>query len=181
MRVLLSHNVQLYAVTTSQPAMHDRTGNLPPLLGVFPDNGAPIMREAAAGREMVIAHWGKPSPVFARTGVRAQRNEGRRWRRTDGDVGMQATLRVRYPIRVNLLKLWHFRARSHRVDGSAGSRRLRVPGAAQRAYRADWAHFVAWSRAERLSPLPASPKTVVAYLTSMAETHSRATTRALEA
>ena len=41
----------LYSVTKSQVAiremaraMHDRTGNLPPLPGVFPDCGAPIVR-----------------------------------------------------------------------------------------------------------------------------------------
>ncbi len=62
----------LYSVTTSQVAireaaraMHDRTGNLPPLPGIFPDYGAPIVREGAAGREMVLARWGMPSPLFA--------------------------------------------------------------------------------------------------------------------
>ena len=170
LRVLLSQNVQLYAVTTSQPtthertrAMHDRTGNLPPLPGVFPDYGAPIMREAAAGREMVIARWGMPSPMFARTGVHAQRNEGRRWRRTDGDVGVQATLRVRYPIRVNLLELWHFRALivSTALQIAADYACL---GPLSAFYRADRAHFVAWSRAERLPPRFAADSRDISYL-----------------
>ena len=65
----------LYSVTKSQAAiraasraMLDRTGNLPPLPGIFPDYGAPIVREAAAGREIVLARWGMPSPVFALKG-----------------------------------------------------------------------------------------------------------------
>ena len=48
--------------------MHDRTGNMPPLPGIFPDYGAPIVREAASGREWVLARWGMPSPVFALKG-----------------------------------------------------------------------------------------------------------------
>ncbi len=65
----------LYSVTKSQAAiremvrsMHDRTGNLPPLPGIFPDYGAPIIREGGEGREMVLARWGMPSPLFALKG-----------------------------------------------------------------------------------------------------------------
>ncbi len=57
----------LYSVTKGQAAirelsraMFDRTGNLPPLPGIFPDYGAPIVREAVDGREMVLARWGMP-------------------------------------------------------------------------------------------------------------------------
>lgn len=67
----------LYSVTKSQAAiremtrvMHDRTGNLPSLPGIFPDYGAPIVREGQDGREMIIARWGMPSPVFALKGKR---------------------------------------------------------------------------------------------------------------
>jgi hypothetical protein len=52
----------LYSVTKGQKAiielssaMHDRTGNLPPLPGLFPDYGAPIVRKATEGREFVLA------------------------------------------------------------------------------------------------------------------------------
>jgi putative SOS response-associated peptidase YedK len=65
----------LYAVTKGQQAireltraMHDQTGNLPPLPGIFPDYAAPIVRNAPAGREMAMARWGMPSPVFALKG-----------------------------------------------------------------------------------------------------------------
>ena len=65
----------LYSVTKSQTAirelaraMHDRTGNLPPLPGIFPDYGAPIVREGEEGRELVLARWGMPSPLFALKG-----------------------------------------------------------------------------------------------------------------
>jgi len=62
----------LCSVTKGQPAirectvaMQDRTGNLPPMPGVFPDYAAPIVRNSAAGRELTMARWGMPSPVFA--------------------------------------------------------------------------------------------------------------------
>ena len=49
----------LYSMTKSQAAiraltraMNDRTGNMPPLPGIFPDYGAPIVRESANGREL---------------------------------------------------------------------------------------------------------------------------------
>jgi putative SOS response-associated peptidase YedK len=49
-------------------AMHDRTANLPPLPGIFPDYSAPIVRNTADGRELTMARWGMPSPVFALKG-----------------------------------------------------------------------------------------------------------------
>lgn len=59
----------LYSVTTSQEAIiriarvqMDRTGNMPPLPGVFPDYLAPIVRNGAKGRELVMARWGMPPP-----------------------------------------------------------------------------------------------------------------------
>ena len=48
--------------------MIDRPGNLPPLLGIFPDYGAPIVREGLDGREVLLARWRMPSPVFALKG-----------------------------------------------------------------------------------------------------------------
>lgn len=45
-------------------AMRDTTGNLPPLPGIFPDQSAPIVRNSAEGRELVMARWGMPSPKF---------------------------------------------------------------------------------------------------------------------
>jgi putative SOS response-associated peptidase YedK len=44
-------------------AMCDRTGNLPPMPGIFPDFLAPIARNAPDGvRELVMARWGMPGP-----------------------------------------------------------------------------------------------------------------------
>jgi putative SOS response-associated peptidase YedK len=40
----------------------DRTGNLPPLPGIFPDYSAPIVRTGSEGRELVMASWGMPTP-----------------------------------------------------------------------------------------------------------------------
>ncbi len=61
-------------------AMRDTTGNLPPIPGVFPDYSAPIVRKVEKGvRELTLARWGMPSPVFARIGVAAlQGEDGRR-------------------------------------------------------------------------------------------------------
>jgi putative SOS response-associated peptidase YedK len=42
---------------------HDRTGNMPPLPGIFPDYLAPIIRNKPGGvREMAMARWGMPGP-----------------------------------------------------------------------------------------------------------------------
>lgn len=65
----------LYSMTRSQAAiiavtrtMHDRTGNLPPLPGIFPDYAAPVVRNTSEGRELAMARWGMPSPAFALKG-----------------------------------------------------------------------------------------------------------------
>jgi putative SOS response-associated peptidase YedK len=60
----------LYSVTKGQAAiiaitraMRDRTGNLPPMPGIFPDYMAPIVRNAPDGvRELMMARWGMPGP-----------------------------------------------------------------------------------------------------------------------
>jgi hypothetical protein len=38
-------------------AMFDRTGNLPPLPGIFPDYAAPIVRNTVDGRELAMVRW----------------------------------------------------------------------------------------------------------------------------
>jgi putative SOS response-associated peptidase YedK len=48
--------------------MIDRTGNLPPRPGIFPDYPAPIVRNHVEGRELMMARWGMPSPLFAQKG-----------------------------------------------------------------------------------------------------------------
>ena len=66
----------LYSITKGQQAirelaraMRDTAGNLPPLPGVFPDYAAPIVRNAPDRvRELSMARWGLPSPVFALKG-----------------------------------------------------------------------------------------------------------------
>jgi putative SOS response-associated peptidase YedK len=66
----------LYSLTKGQQAirdltsaMRDLTGNLPILPGIFPDYRAPIVRNAPDGvRELTMARWGMPSPVFALKG-----------------------------------------------------------------------------------------------------------------
>ena len=46
-------------------AMNSQVGNLPSLPGIFPDYPAPIVRNAAGEREIVMARWGMPSSQFA--------------------------------------------------------------------------------------------------------------------
>ena len=66
----------LYSLTKGQQAirelaraMRDTAGNLPPLPGVFPDYAAPIVRNAPDEvRELSMARWGLPSPIFALKG-----------------------------------------------------------------------------------------------------------------
>ena len=70
----------LYSITKGQQAirdlagaMRDLTGNMPMLPGVFPDYSAPIVRTAVDGvRELAMARWGMPSPVFALNGRNAE-------------------------------------------------------------------------------------------------------------
>ena len=65
----------LYSLTKGQQAiialaraMNDRTGNLPPMPGIFPDYPAPIVRQVGGERELAMARWGMPSPAFALEG-----------------------------------------------------------------------------------------------------------------
>jgi site-specific recombinase XerD len=46
-----------------------------------------------------------------------------------------------------------------------------------RAYRADWTHYAAWCAEKGLTPVPADPATVGAYLTSLADSHAPTTIR----
>ena len=69
----------LYAVTKGQQAirdltraMTDRTGNLPPLPGIYPDYLAPVVRNTPDGRELTMARWGMPSPAAV---VRARNSD----------------------------------------------------------------------------------------------------------
>jgi putative SOS response-associated peptidase YedK len=81
----------LYSVTKGQAAiiaasraMRDRTGNLPPLPGIFPDYEAPIVRNAPDGtRELCLALWGMPCPPqFGSQPVTNIRNtKSAHWRR----------------------------------------------------------------------------------------------------
>ena len=59
----------LYSITTGQTAIqkafraiHDRTGNLPSMPAICPDQIAPVIRTAPDGRELAMLRWGFPSP-----------------------------------------------------------------------------------------------------------------------
>ncbi|NHN84896.1 SOS response-associated peptidase [Acetobacter musti] len=40
----------------------DRTGNLQPLEGIYPNTMAPVVRNTPEGRELIMARWGMPTP-----------------------------------------------------------------------------------------------------------------------
>lgn len=65
---LYSHTKGQSAILQATRAMVDRTGNLPPLPGVFPDMSAPIVRTVDGERELAMARWGMPSPQFVLKG-----------------------------------------------------------------------------------------------------------------
>ena len=85
----------LYSLTKSQDEIRrafridaDRTGNLPPLPGIFPNTAAPIVHVADGRRVLAMHRWGMPSPAFALEGKRVDpgvtnvRNTGSpHWRR----------------------------------------------------------------------------------------------------
>jgi putative SOS response-associated peptidase YedK len=80
LRVITAHAwlgavCNLYSITSNQTSvrqlartLRDITGNMPPLPGVFPDYQAPIVRKNDGTRELAMARWGMPSPVFALKG-----------------------------------------------------------------------------------------------------------------
>ncbi|UGV24674.1 SOS response-associated peptidase [Rhodopseudomonas boonkerdii] len=77
----------LYSMTKGQQAiremtaaMFDRTGNLPPMPGIFPDRMAPVVRNAEGGRELAMLRWGMPSSsqaIFKRAKTRAEKLEAK--------------------------------------------------------------------------------------------------------
>ena len=59
----------LYAMTKNQDAVRDlfrvardRTGNMPPLPGIFPDHLAPVVRTHNGERVLEMMRWGFPPP-----------------------------------------------------------------------------------------------------------------------
>jgi putative SOS response-associated peptidase YedK len=61
-------------------AMIDKTGNQPPLPGIYPDQVAPIVRNGSEGRELVPARWGMPSSkkaIFDAATLRADKLRAR--------------------------------------------------------------------------------------------------------
>ena len=89
---LYSHTKGQQAIREFTRAMKDSTGNLPPQPGVFPDYMAPIVRNTAEGRELVMARWGMPSSakaIFEATQKRARALEAK-----GKTVDFQALLRM---------------------------------------------------------------------------------------
>lgn len=66
---LYSHTKGPAALQAVVGDMFNAAGNLPPQPGIFPDYAAPIVRQTAdPRRELAMARWGMPSPVFALKG-----------------------------------------------------------------------------------------------------------------
>ena len=77
----------LYSMTKSQAAIRqlfkvdrDSVGNLPPMLGIFPDYPAPIVRSIGGARELALVRWGMPSSsqaLFQAAKKRAEKLEAK--------------------------------------------------------------------------------------------------------
>ena len=52
----------------------DDTGNLPPLLGIFPDQMAPVIHAADGVRVLTMMRWGFPPPKVRTQPVTDARN-----------------------------------------------------------------------------------------------------------
>lgn len=70
----------LYSMTKAQDAMRalfdgleDKTGNLPPLPGIYPDYQAPVISNGDNGPVLSMMRWGMPSPAFALKGKKTDR------------------------------------------------------------------------------------------------------------
>ncbi len=75
---LYSHTKGQSAILEFTRAMVDRSGNLPPQPGIFPDYSASIVRNSAEGRELTMARWGMPSSsqaLYQATKKRAEKLE----------------------------------------------------------------------------------------------------------
>jgi putative SOS response-associated peptidase YedK len=59
------------AIRQFNGAMRDRTGNMPPLPGIYPDYAEPIVRNTGDARELTTTRWGMPSPLFALQGKKS--------------------------------------------------------------------------------------------------------------
>lgn len=71
----------------------DRVGNLPDQPGLFPDMAAPIVRHAAGGeRELVLARWGMPSPMFVQKQAAEKRADALRKKGHDVNAERLAAL-----------------------------------------------------------------------------------------
>jgi putative SOS response-associated peptidase YedK len=58
----------------------DSAGNMPLLPGIFPDKMAPVVRNAAGGRELAMLRWGMPSSssaLFKKAKTRAEKLEAK--------------------------------------------------------------------------------------------------------
>ncbi len=83
---LYSHTRNQQAIRDLFGGLNDRTGNLPPQPGIFPDYPAPIVVNEGQGQALIKARWGMPSPpAFIKNrdpGVTNIRNVGSpHWRR----------------------------------------------------------------------------------------------------
>jgi putative SOS response-associated peptidase YedK len=62
------------AIIALTKAMRDKTGNLPPVPGIFPDYQAPAVRNASDGvRELAMLRWGMPSSQKAQLDAATKR------------------------------------------------------------------------------------------------------------
>jgi hypothetical protein len=61
---LFSQTRGQHAIREFTRAVRDKTGNLPPLPGIFLDYMAPIVRNHSDGQELTMARWRNRRPIF---------------------------------------------------------------------------------------------------------------------
>jgi hypothetical protein len=114
--------------------MHDRTGNLPPPPGIFPDYAAPIVRNQPEGRELTMARWGMPSPAFALEGrktdpgvTNVRNTASPHWRRWLGVLAAPGPRRLRGTAAASLCSGTGPSAEGRRDTMQSGGHGVRVP------------------------------------------------------
>ena len=138
----------LYSVTKGQQAirelyraMVDRTGNMPPLPGIFPDQMAPVVRSGGAGRELVMMRWGFPCPPSvpgnrAVTNIRnTASNYWRAWMKPENRCLVPATSFCEYAPGKPAVPHWFALGEDRPIGRCSPSRACGGPGAGREAPR----------------------------------------------
>ena len=186
----------LYSITKGQQAIRqlfrtakDRTGNLPPLPGIFPDQRAPVIRHGGSGLVLAMLRWGFPSPpgVPGNRPVTNIRNVGssywRAWMKPENRCLVPATAFCEYTSGKPAIPTWFALDEDRPLFAFAG---LWRPWTGSRGTKADPAEgehelFAFLTCPPNAEVGPVHPKAMPAILTTPAEFEAWMTAPILEA